>query len=209
MREALAIVMAKRIGQVITPDLAIEMARELFPDKAIPTDTFAPFEYGMYTIQCERLAHILDDIEPLHAMHFAETERYRAGVHLKPDLDYMISQEHAGQLLQFTARIKETGELVGNMRLYLYRDLHAGVFTAKEDTFFVIPQHRGGFMAVRLWQFAERAVLSIGVREIRFSSKLSNGADRMAVYLGYHAVGMEFFKIFDESGQPIGDSTCT
>jgi hypothetical protein len=203
MREALAIVMAKRIGQVITPDLAIDMVLELFPDRSIPTDTFQAFEYGAYSIQCECLAHILDDLEPLHALHFAETERYRAGVHLSPNLEYLIDQERAGQLLQFTARVMETGALVGNMRVFLYRDLHAGVFTAKEDTFFVVPAHRGGFLAVRLWQFVERSVVSIGVREIRFSSKLINGADRMAVYLNYQPVGLEFVKIFDESGQPI------
>lgn len=203
MRKQLCEVLAAHAGATLTMDVAKRIINSLFPNRTIPPDSFGVFEYGAYAIQCEAFADVLDELSVLHEMHFAETERYRAGVQIKPDLSYMAEKERAGQMLQFTARVKATGELVGNMRVYLYRDLHADVLTAKEDTFFIVPTHRGGFLAVRLWQFVERAVLSVGVREIRFTSKLSNGADRMAKYLKYQPVGLEFVKVFNDAGQPV------
>lgn len=203
MREMLVMAMARRAGQALTPSVAADILADIFPDKAYAPEQFGRLEYAGYSIQVEPFRMVLPELEVLHAAQWAETEKARFGVAMNPNYAYMAEQERAGQLIQFTARDAATWELVGNMRVYLYRDLHAQQLTAKEDTFFVLPEHRGGFLAVRLWQFAEKSVVSVGVREVRFSSKLVNKADRMAKYLKYTPVGTEFIKVFNESGQPV------
>ena len=198
--------LGEHLGRVLTPELACQIEASVIGiqvDKSIQPIQFGKFEYGNYSIQAEKFIDVLPELERLHAAQWAETEKARLGVAMNPNYAYMAEQERAGQLLQFTARDSDTWELVGNMRVYLYRDLHARQLTAKEDTFFVMPEHRGGFLAVRLWQFAEKSAVSIGVREVRFSSKLVNKADRMAKYLKYRPIGTEFIKVFNEIGQPV------
>jgi len=190
-----AIVLAKAIGKTLTPELAAEIACELFnsPDLAPPPGTFAPSQYGAYTFALESLRKILPELHALHALHYAETEVYRAGIPMNPDYAAMAQSEHDGQLLQFTAR--RDRELVGNMRVYLVPSRHTQTLTATEDTFFIVPEHRGGFMAVRLWQYVERCVIAAGAREICFDSKTINKADAMARYLKYQPVATKFVKV--------------
>lgn len=201
MREAISHVMARHIGQTLTPERAIEMVREMFPDRSIDLLQFGVLAYKGYTIQAERFREVLPELDALHAAHWAETERHRISVPMNPDTDYMADREHAGGLIQFTAR-DDAGRLVGNMRVYISRDMHAQQLVCTEDTLYLLPEHRGGFLAVRLWQFVEKAVVSLGVREVRFSSKLANKAHRLATYLKYRPVGTEFVKVFDEAGNP-------
>ena len=197
----LRLALGEYLGQVLTPEVAcaIEAKAALTPDLRHEPTRFGLMHYRGYLVRCESFSEILPELHVLHEKHFAETEKHRAGVVMNPDYGYMKASERAGKLLQFTVR--KGGFLVGNMRVYLYHDLHAQQLTCREDTFYLLPEHRGSFLAVRLWQFVERSVLSLGVREIRFSSKLANKADRMAVYLDYTPVGLEFVKFFDEAGQ--------
>ncbi|MCY1166329.1 hypothetical protein D9M73_62560 [compost metagenome] len=197
MREQLIQAMALRVGQPITQDTAVAILADLFPDRYWPVDVFGVQEFEGYTFQCERMLDILVELDLMHAVHYEETEKYRAGIPMAPDYDAMLEDERAGSMIQFTARAKETGELAGNMRVYIRPSRHTKTLTCKEDTFFVSPAHRGGMMAVRLWQFVERAVVDIvGVKEIRFDSKTVNKADRMALYLKYEPAGTQFVKMF-------------
>lgn len=197
MRRLLSLVMAKNIGQVMTLELAKAMARELMGVAENPIDVtrFAPQKYKGYVIACERLEDIQAEIHPLHERHWAETETNNS-IPLNGDYEQVIERERAGQLLQFTARVKKTNELVGNMRVYLGTSLHTQTLFCEEDTFYLAPEHRGGFLAVRLWQFVEKAVVSLGVKEIHFDSKLVNKADKMALYLKYTPVATKFTKTF-------------
>lgn len=172
----------------------MDMVRELFPDRSYDPQQFGQGQYKDYTFQCERFSDSLRELTPLHEEHWAETETHQ-DLPLKPDFDLMLECERSGGLLQFTSRHK--GVLIGNMRVYIARSTHTQELFATEDTFYVTPEHRGGFMAVRLWQFVESSVRSIGVREIHFDSKLVNKADRMAVYLKYKPVAMKFTKTFN------------
>ena len=197
--------LGKHLGQVLTPELAysIEFQAAETPNLTLAPEKFGTQEYAGYLIQVELLSAILPELHRLHEMQFQETERHRAGISLSANYDYMRAQERAGRMLQFTARDAATQELIGNMRMYLYQDLHAGLLCCKEDTFYVLPAHRGGFLSIRLCQFAERALVSIGVREIYLTTKFVNRASSMAKYLKFKPVATEHVKIFDEAGKPV------
>ena len=200
MKKPLCVVLAKHVGKTITSELAVEILRELFPDLAHTPEKFGVASYKGYTFQAERLADVLPELHPLHQAHYAETELYRASIPMMPNYDAMTEREQAGQLIQFTAR-NASGELAAHMRVYVSPSQHTDTLIATEDAFFVPFQHRGGFMAVRLWQFVERSVIAIRVLEICFSSKLVNRADAMARYLKYKPIATRFAKVIDDSTQ--------
>jgi hypothetical protein len=194
MREQLCMLLALHAGETITKELAVAMVRELFPDRSYSPSRFQVQEYKGYVFQLERLAEIQDEVHPLHEAHYAETEIYRAGVPLNMDYARLKDRAHDGGLLQFTARTV-AGELVGQMRVYLSISMHTKTLIATEDVFYVKPEHRQGFMAVRLWQYADRCAESIGVTETYFDSKLLNKADQLARYLKYTPIATKFAKV--------------
>ena len=191
--------MAKHLGQVLTPEVARVITLEIMrgPDTPIDIGQFTPLIYRGYSIQPERMADILPELHVLHQQHYAETETYRAGIPMNPNYTEALRRERMGQLLQYTARETATGALVGNMRVYLGISLHTQTLFCTEDSFYVTPEHRGSFLAVRLWQCTERASIALGVREIFFDSKTVNRADSMARYLKYKAVGIKFAKVIE------------
>jgi hypothetical protein len=189
------------LGMVLTPEIAaaIESAAPAWPvsrdiDLAgLGVVTTA----GGYTIQAERLADILEEMHPLHVEHWAETERHRHDIALNPDYAFMLEAERAGRMLQFTLR-DPGGALVGNLRMYIDVSRHTQTEFAKEDTLYIQPAHRGGFVVMALIRFAEKALVSIGAQEIRVNSKLVNRADVLMRRMGYQPVALEFVKIFKE-----------
>lgn len=194
MRAKVAITLAVNVGKMLTPELAVSMARAICetPDKSIDPSQFSSVEYKDYILAMERFSDILPELHKLHERHYAEVDT--SGIPMNPDYAAAKADEYEGRLMQFTARVKETGELVANMRVYLCMSRHTQTLFAQEDTFYVTPEHRGGFMAVRLWQFAEKCVILAGAREITFDSKTLNHADAMARYLKYQPVSIKFSK---------------
>lgn len=190
--------LARHAGEMITQETAIAIVRELFPDVSYSPELFGQGGYQGYTFQCESFAEALAALHQLHLRHYVETEKYRAGIPMNPDYKSINERERAGGMLQFTARSIATGELVGSMRVYINPSLHTQNLICTEDVFYVVPEHRGGFMAVRLWQFVEDCVVRIvGVKEIYFDSKLVNKADVMAKYLKYTPIATKFAKVFN------------
>jgi hypothetical protein len=114
---------------------------------------------------------------------------------MNPDYDGFFARERAGNLIQFTMRT-ESGELVGNLRMFIATSMHTQTRYASEDTLFIQPQHRGGFGVMALMRFAEQSLVALGVREIRVNSKLVNKADVLMRRMGYDPVALEFVKIF-------------
>lgn len=187
------------LGQVLTPERAalIEQAAFFVPDDSHHPDKFGTQSYRGFVFAVERLADILDEIHPLHEAHFLETEKYRLGFGLDVNYPSYLASERVGSLVQFTLR--KDGELVGNIRMFTGTSLHTGTLYATEDTFFILPAHRKGFLAIRFWQFMEASMAAIGALEIRTDSKLLNHVNRLNEYCGYTAVATKFIKILGSS----------
>lgn len=185
-------------GQVVTPDLAraIEAAACFEQDRSIDISPFEPEQRGEYRIGVERFADVLDELHPLHEKHWLETEKHRHGLRLDPDYDAMRRAELSGRMLQFTVRHGD--ELVGNLRMYVAQSLHTKTLVADEDTLYLLPEHRGGFLAMHLLRYAERVLRAVGVRTIRANSKTLNRADVLMRRMRYQDVAIQFVKVFDE-----------
>lgn len=184
------------LGQVLTPELACAIEVE----SATHHQAFDPAQFGHterdgYSIQAERMAGIVHELHALHEAHWLETEKYRHGLELNPDYARYLAIEASGGLIQFTAR--KDGQLVGNMRMFLANSLHTQTPVATEDTIFISPAHRGGFLVMAMLRFAETALLSIGVREIRSNSKLVNRADVLLRRMGYEPFAIQMVKFYE------------
>lgn len=188
------------LGQELTPEVAtqIEMAARYQEDLSHDPAKFGSKEYKGLVFAVERLGDIVDEIHPLHEQHFQETEKHRLGFGLNVDYARMLASERAGTMIQFTARAINTGLLVGNIRMYVQTSLHTGTLYASEDTYYVLPEYRKGFAALRFWQYMEDCMLSIGVREIRTDSKVVNKVHKLNEYCGYKHVANKYVKVFTE-----------
>lgn len=195
LREALG----SSLGLTLTPELAaaIETYALDTEDRSHDPAKFGSVEYKDYTIQVERFRDILPELHRLHEQHWRETERHRHGLQLNPNYDAVIDTERVGNLIQFTMRHK-SGELVGNLRMYLSVSIHTQTRFAQEDTLYIAPDHRGGFAVMALLRFAEQSLRAIGIREIRANSKLVNHADVLMKRMGYTPFALEFVKFFEE-----------
>jgi len=192
--------MVKYLGQELTPEVAAAIEAEAFqtPDNSHNPKKFGSKEYKGMFFQAEKFADIVDEIHPLHEAHFQETEKHRLGFGLNMDYDQLKSYERAGRMVQFTCRDIESGKLVGNIRMYIDTSLHTGTLYATEDTYYVLPEFRLGFAALRFWQFMEDCLKSIGVREIRTDSKVLNKVHKLNEYCGYKHVANKYVKVFQE-----------
>jgi GNAT superfamily N-acetyltransferase len=185
------------LGGEVTPGLCEEIERAAWdqPEMAIDPAQFAPLGYGRFIVRVESFRAVLPELEELHRLHWLETEKHRHGLALAPDYDAMAARERAGRLLQFTVRAE--GALVGHLRMYLAVSLHTQTIYAEEDTLFLLPQHRGGMLAIALMRYAETVLRIVGAREIRADSKLLNKADVLMKRLGYTPVALKFHKHFE------------
>lgn len=191
LREALG----ANLGSVLTPELAATIEYMAFDraDRAIDPATFAPQQYKGITFAVESFRAILPELEPLHAAHYAETERHLPADAMAPDYGYMAERERTGSLLQFTARDAD-GELVGNLRMYLGTSLHTGRRFAEEDTFYLSPAARRGLTANMFLAYAEHALADFGVVEARADTKLVNTAGKILLRRGYQPIATKFIK---------------
>jgi hypothetical protein len=187
------------IGMVLTPELAAQLEVRAFyePDRSIPPSRFQPMDYRGLVFAVESLRAIRDEIHPLHEAHWNTTEKARHALGLNPDYEAMERAERYGSMLQFTAR--REGRLVGNIRMYLYKSTHDSTLAAREDTFFLMPEAREGFNAIRFWQFMELCLTKgLGVRSIKTDTKREHDVGRLNEYLGYTHVSNGYLKIFPE-----------
>ena len=186
------------IGQQLTPALcaALEKAAWQQPDCSIALDQFESVSFKGYSLQAERFETIVEELDQLHAAHWLETEKHRHGLAFQPDYPAFCARERAGGLLQFTAR--DASGIVGHVRMYLCKSTHSSSLFAEEDTLYIRPEHRGGFLVMALMRYAERCLRQVGVREIRADSKLLNHADVLMKRLGYTPVALKFHKFFED-----------
>lgn len=194
-RKELALAMARYANQTLTPEVGRAILAAAFgSSRAIDTAQFHPEGMGEYVIQAEPFAQLLPELTPLHEAHWQETENWRAGIPMNPNYEAICERERLGRLLQVTLR--HNGTLVGHLRMYLNESLHTQTLYAEEDTLYITPEHRGGFLAIKMIRWMERCVRTLGVREIRANSKLVNRVDVLMKRAGYETVAFQYCKVF-------------
>jgi len=182
-------------GQVLTPELIVGILQgaSFQPERHVDFSEIAPVDYKGYVFHVERYASALPELIPLHRDHWQETEKYRHSIPLNPDYDGFIAQDRAGALVLFT--IRKDGALVGQSTMKLHASMHSQTLVANEDSLFLRKDHRGGFMMVRFIRYMDAILTALGVREVRVSSKLVNGADKLMMRAGFKPFATQLVKL--------------
>ncbi len=150
----------------------------------------------MLTYQCESLKDCLDEVKALWLSHWQETEGYRAGLPFNPDYARYLEYNDIGYYLLFTAR--DGKKMVGDIGMYVTVSMHTQTRIAQEDTLYLLPEARQGMNAWRFIDFTEKYLVSVGVREINLTTKLTNPkAAKLMQKMGYPITANVHTKIIE------------
>ena len=189
-------ILVKHKGKTLDAATIIAIVNEActVPDLRLSVETVAPMPFRGFVFAVERYDDCLDELKGLHAAHWLETEKYRHSLPLDPDYLGFLRMEMAGQLLLFT--IRKDGELVGQSTMKLNRSMHSQTMVAHEDSLFLRADQRGNaFVMLSFIKYGLGVMEGFGVREVRLSSKLINGADKLMVRAGFTPFALQLVKM--------------
>lgn len=100
-----------------------------------------------YLFTLEDLEPALPSIYPIWERHYAEMKDRLAGEGIdiapfNPMVSRYVAANKAGSMFFFTVRCD--GLIVGYSMVYLTNDMHTGELIAREDTIYIVPEHRNG-----------------------------------------------------------------
>lgn len=147
---------------------------------------------------CESISSIWDEALSLARIHWAGTKGFRRHEPFQPVLGRYLAYENARAFRAYTARDGE--KLVGYFGIYITPSMHSQRLTATEDTFFIHPDYRDGFNAIRFIKYVERDLFGLGVHEILFSCEIDNTvANKLLTFLRYTPVIQQYRKLLQSS----------
>lgn len=121
----------------------------------------------------EYSAALVDEFTPLLEQHWREVAHY-IDLPMSPQWNRYALLAQAGVMRVYTARID--GRLVGYSVHIVNPSMHYSVLTASEDILFVLPEHRGTLIGLRLIAFADDELQAEGVvlsmRHVKFREAL-------------------------------------
>lgn len=140
----------------------------------------------------ERLADCWDEMVALAEKHWKETQGYRHNQPFKPEFERYNSYAKAGWYLPFTARVD--GKMVGYGGVYVVPSMHTQALTAQEDTWFLLPEYRKGWNAVKFFKFMEQACRDAGAEEITLTIPEGIGTGVICERLDYKRISVQYNK---------------
>lgn len=129
-------------------------------------------EVGPIVFQVERMVDVVPEIRVLHADHWEETEKYRAGIPFNPDYAQYVAIDRAGSFLLVTARAKDA--MIGYFMIVLHTSRHSSQRVAAEDAFYLKPECRLGFALITMLRFTEACAVRAGAKQLTLSEKLTH-----------------------------------
>lgn len=154
-----------------------------------------------YKISIEHGAANLPELQPLYAMHYAETEERlrREGFNpapYKPDWGRYCEYWSMGYLVNYCAREKKTNAPVGYANVYFTTSMHTQEPIAHEDMLWVHPDHRKG-LGRAITKFVLEDCKRRGVRRAVMTARTDPRAEALWKRLGFIETAREMVKEFD------------
>lgn len=165
---------------------------------AFPVETTDKYVFGV-----ESFRQIAAEIRRLHELHWEETERCYTNADLDPYYEQYFALEAARQFVLFTARDRDTGEIVGGLMYFLQKAMHIKTaMVAYENAFFVEKAHRKTGVGSQLLRYADNGLRALGCRYIGMSTKTPVGGpdlDKLLRAHGYRPVSNLYMKDLREA----------
>lgn len=146
----------------------------------------------MIAFAIEPLEQAWDEMVQLATQHWKETQSYRHGQGFKPLFERYNQYAKIGCYLPFTAR--DEGRMVGYGGLYIVPSMHTQQIIATEDTWFMLPEYRKGWTAVRFFKFMEAEARKRGAVEVSLTIPEGIGTGVICERMGYKKVAAHWAK---------------
>jgi GNAT superfamily N-acetyltransferase len=141
----------------------------------------------MITCAVELFPPFLEEVKPVFPIHWEELALHKDKVPLDPQYDIYLQKDRDGQILLVVAR--ENGKLIGYFVGFVGRHLHyKSYLTCGMDIFYVLPQHRGSRVGIKLFKTVEAECKRRGIQTLIVGSKLHKDASWLFEYLKYTEV---------------------
>lgn len=139
----------------------------------------------------EKLQDVIEEARVLWILHWRETEMYREKEGFAPDIESLLSTERSGHSILYTAR--HDGDLVGHLSFLIYKSMQTQRTNAVEEYFYLLPQFRKGFNALRLIKFAVNDLRELGCSGITMTCKTANDISPLLKRAGFSHVANLFY----------------
>lgn len=123
-------------------------------------------------------------------LHWMETQEHRHDQPYAPSFDRYNAYAKQGCFLQCTAR--DNGRLVGYSGFYLVPSMHTQVPISTEDTWYLLPEYRKGWNAVKFYKFIEACGAALGSKECTLTIPYAKGPSLLSLVkrLGYTPIAI-------------------
>lgn len=191
-------------GNVLTPELAHGLAQAILKLDPPPEDRtlrgqFAlhPEEYnGLWFSSMDVVEALKHGLAALHEAHWQETEGFRHSEGCNVDYENYMRLEHRGSFILFTVCDPEQDwKVVGDAMVMVSRNRHTQKLSSWEDAFYLAPEARKGWTALRFIRYVERCLVKIGVTQIAWGCKMSNDISALYERAGYTQTAKVFTKV--------------
>lgn len=153
-----------------------------------------------YAFTVENAEENVKELYPLYCQHYAEMQaRLSAdGVDIpdfNPRLEAYFRGAREGYFLNFVVRT-ETGEPVGYCNCWLTNDAHNGELIAREDTVYILPEHRNG-VGKRLVKFGLSQLRERGVKRLYVQAMTDLRVEKLWRRMGFKPIATAMTYTFE------------
>jgi hypothetical protein len=134
--------------------------------------------------------------------HWNETQGHRHGQGYAPSKERYQQYEKAGWFIQFVVR--DGGRAVGYAGCYVLPSMHTQQIISTEDTWYLLPEYRRGWNAIRFYRYMEGVCRDRGAVEATLTLPQGKNLDVILRRLGYNCISRQFSKnlVRADSAQP-------
>lgn len=130
----------------------------------------------------------------LAEQHYLETQLYRKGQPFNPSFARYKQYNEAGCFIQFTVR--DDGRMIGYGGAYVMPSMHTQRMIANEDTWYLLPEYRKGWTALKFFRFMEDECRKRGAEDVTLTVPDGIGTGLLCRRLGYKAIAIVYNKQF-------------
>jgi GNAT superfamily N-acetyltransferase len=145
----------------------------------------------------EDLYEVKDEAAHLLEKHWEEIALNKEKIKLNPDWNAYDAMYKSGQLGIYTAR--KNGKLIGYFVVVATPSLHyKDHLFAVNDIIYLDPEHRKGFVGIKLIKFAEEDLKKFGVSVFTINTKVHKPFDSLMERLGFNLIERVYSKYIGE-----------
>lgn len=149
------------------------------------------------TYQLESLIDIVEELKPFVPLHHKELGLNRDVIPVDMDWPRYFQMERDSKLQLVTVR--KDGVVIGYQFTFIGGHFHyKNTLHGVVDLYYILPEYRVGRIGLRLFQFAEKCMKSIGVVKVVTGTKMHSDNSRLFEFMGYKHTDQQYAKILKD-----------